>query len=75
MSQYSPINVYKLNKKCKDFLKNCERFREPFYASQIRVPSEIFNDLLEGICISHREHYAQSIPYKGKNLVRMMNHD
>lgn len=71
MSKYTPINIHKLNKEAKDFLKECERFRGLFSISRIRVPHKIFDALVESVSPSERGEYSYSIPYDGKNLVRM----
>lgn len=66
---YTPINIYKLRGKAKEFLKQCDRM-ERFSVSKIHVMPQIFSDLLDSISPASRSYYSDGIPYKGKTLVR-----
>jgi hypothetical protein len=66
---YTPINIYKLRGKAKEFILECDLMVN-FAVSKIHVPSEIFVYLLDSISPADRADYADGIPYKGKLLVR-----
>ena len=70
MRQYTPINEFKIKSKdAKQFLIMAKKMRG-FSVENIRVPHQIFNDLLDSMCPTVRDCYSDKIPFEGKTLVR-----
>lgn len=69
MANYTPINKWKISKASRDFLRKAEDMAK-FPVEKIYVNKEIFDDLLEGISLSSKSFYSDSIPFEGKILVR-----
>lgn len=69
VSNYTPINEFKLSKEAKEFIAKCRKMKA-FPVKRIVVSPKIFSDILDGISPTLRSLYSDAIPFEGKMLVR-----
>jgi len=70
MEEYTPIHEINLSREGKDLLKQIRKVFS-YGVKRAVIQSKIFEMLLNGIPEQQREAYVESIPYKGKFIVRM----
>ncbi len=72
MNRYTPINIYRVNRKARELLKKIDQ-QSLWSPNVLTVPlmPEQFEWLLETIPEDRRHDYQNKIPYNGKSLLRI----
>jgi nitrate reductase assembly molybdenum cofactor insertion protein NarJ len=66
---YTPVNQHRLSLKARQEFERVKRFLETM-ASRVEVDKNLYDEFIEAMPVSDREHYKREFPIGNKIVIR-----